>query len=132
MLFAVICLAAAVIIFIYLRWEYSSYVKTIDLIPGPPKVAVFGNALLLPRDIHGNQNAKLVLIYFILAMRLNPALHLHNGYSRIPTGSPGKMAKNVRSHLSRVVWLPSFHRHIFASPYGGTLNIKISRILFKK
>uniref|UniRef100_A0A0N8BX03 Cytochrome p450 n=1 Tax=Daphnia magna TaxID=35525 RepID=A0A0N8BX03_9CRUS len=52
MLFAVICLAAAVIIFIYLRWEYSSYVKTIDLIPGPPKVAVFGNALLLPRDIH--------------------------------------------------------------------------------
>ena len=50
MFLALLALAAAVIFFFYLKWEYSSYVRTIDLIPGPPKVPFFGNALSIPLD----------------------------------------------------------------------------------
>nr|CAH0104471.1 unnamed protein product [Daphnia galeata] len=54
MFWAIICLVAAVILFFFLKWEYSTYVKTINLIPGPPKVPVMGNALLIPRNPYGS------------------------------------------------------------------------------
>ncbi|KAI9556694.1 hypothetical protein GHT06_016485 [Daphnia sinensis] len=47
-------LAVAVAFFFYLKWETSLYVRTIDLIPGPPKVPLFGNALLIPLDTYGS------------------------------------------------------------------------------
>ena len=53
MILALVCLAVAVIFFFYLKWEFSSYVKTIDLIPGPPKIPFFGNALSIPLDPSG-------------------------------------------------------------------------------
>jgi hypothetical protein len=53
MFLAIFCVALAAIFFFYLKWEYSSYVKTIDLIPGPPKVPFFGNALSIPLDPYG-------------------------------------------------------------------------------
>jgi cytochrome P450 family 4 len=56
MFWAIICLVAAVILFFFLKWEYSTYVKTINLIPGPPKVPVMGNALLIPRNPYGKND----------------------------------------------------------------------------
>ncbi|EFX81320.1 hypothetical protein DAPPUDRAFT_50258 [Daphnia pulex] len=53
MFLAIFCVVLAAIFFFYLKWEYSSYVKTIDLIPGPPKVPFFGNALSIPLDPYG-------------------------------------------------------------------------------
>lgn len=46
-------LAVTFAFFFYLKWENSSYVRTIDLIPGPPKLPLFGNALSIPLDTHG-------------------------------------------------------------------------------
>ncbi|XP_046438964.1 cytochrome P450 4C1-like isoform X4 [Daphnia pulex] len=53
MFLAIFCVALAAIFFFYLKFEYSSYVRTIDLIPGPPKVPFFGNALSIPLDPFG-------------------------------------------------------------------------------
>lgn len=65
-MFLVVCLAAAVIFLLYLRWEYSTYVKTIDLIPGPPKIPVMGNALLIPRNPHGKKPKKQKQLFFLI------------------------------------------------------------------
>ena len=40
---------------LYLKWEYSAYVKTIARIPQPPKLPAFGNALLIPREPCGKE-----------------------------------------------------------------------------
>lgn len=63
MILALVCLAVAVIFFFYLKWEFSSYVKTIDLIPGPQKIPFFGNALSIPLDPCGKQLDLFITIF---------------------------------------------------------------------
>ena len=55
MLLAVVFLIIGFAFVIYLKWEYSSYVKTIDLLPGPKKLPLVGSILSVPRDPHGNK-----------------------------------------------------------------------------
>ncbi|XP_045033385.1 cytochrome P450 4C1 [Daphnia magna] len=52
--FAAILLVLGLLAILFLghhRWENSSYVKTIDRIPGPKKKPIFGNATALPKEI---------------------------------------------------------------------------------
>ncbi|XP_046636789.1 cytochrome P450 4C1-like isoform X1 [Daphnia pulicaria] len=49
-LISVLLLVLTLLFFVYRKWENSSYVKTIDLIPGPPKQFFVGNALALPKE----------------------------------------------------------------------------------
>ena len=49
----IILLAVSLLFLAFIRWEYSPFVKTIDLIPGPKKTLVVGNALQLPRESDG-------------------------------------------------------------------------------
>lgn len=54
--FAAILLVLGLLAILFLghhRWENSSYVKTIDRIPGPKKKPIFGNATALPKEIDG-------------------------------------------------------------------------------
>ncbi|KZR98888.1 Uncharacterized protein APZ42_005484 [Daphnia magna] len=63
-------LAVTFAFFFYLKWENSSYVRTIDLIPGPPKVPLFGNALSIPLDTHGKNRIdpfSVAAVYYLLS-----------------------------------------------------------------
>ena len=108
----VVCLVAALIFLLYLRWENSTYVKTIDLIPGPPKVPVVGNALLVPRNPHGKKQS--ILSYF------NLFVYIHLVYiNRFSPDPAGKMAQNIWSHIPRMDRLSSFYRHFFSVADGS-------------
>ncbi len=84
MFLAIFCVALAAIFFLYLKWEYSSYVKTIDLIPGPPKAPFFGNALSIPLDPYG-KTITILKCFFFLLYRLFIGYSLFLGYNR-PNG----------------------------------------------
>lgn len=55
---------AAIVLLIYYKWEYSSFVKTIDLMPGPKKVPIFGSLLEVPRDPQSEYQFILKELYF--------------------------------------------------------------------
>lgn len=50
LLVAILLVLLTVLFLAYRRWECSSFVKTIDLIPGPKKRPIVGNATSLPRE----------------------------------------------------------------------------------
>jgi cytochrome P450 family 4 len=52
-LISVLLLVLTLLFFVHRKWENSSYVKTIDLIPGPSKQFFVGNALALPKETNG-------------------------------------------------------------------------------
>ena len=51
-LVAILLLLLALLFLAHHRWECSSFVKTIDLIPGPKRKPIVGNATSLPRESH--------------------------------------------------------------------------------
>lgn len=53
MFLAVFFIVLGVLFLIFLKWEYSDFVKKIDRLPGPKKLPLVGNALLIPPDAHG-------------------------------------------------------------------------------
>lgn len=51
-LVAVLLFLLALLFLVHHRWECSSFVKTIDLIPGPKRKPIVGNAMDLPKESH--------------------------------------------------------------------------------
>jgi len=52
-----VTLALFILVFViagYFWWENSEYVRTIDRIPGPPKLPIVGNILSVPRNGSGS------------------------------------------------------------------------------
>lgn len=46
--FLVLILIVSVLVCLLVKWELSSYVKTINLIPGPKRNLILGNAWSMP------------------------------------------------------------------------------------
>lgn len=55
-LLAVVLLVLAILLTIRQRWEYSDFVKTADLIPGPKRNLILGNMLSFPRNTDGKRS----------------------------------------------------------------------------
>ena len=53
---AIVLFLLVVLFLAHHKWESSSRVQTIDLIPGPKRKPIVGNATSLPREIDGVVN----------------------------------------------------------------------------
>lgn len=74
-LVAVLLLLLALLFLAHRRWECSSFVKTIDLIPGPKRKPIVGNATALPRESDRRLFKFFSVFYDITANNAPPFSH---------------------------------------------------------